>query len=141
MNRHFSLLLQHGANPNAVNISSVTPLHFAAAINAVDVIRMFLEAGARVTAYDMFVRSPADYAILNGPSTAFRVLSKSHNGHLSICGNFGRRQNGGRGISRKRRSHQVSCTQWRECLFAGTTTSLRDISLNLWRSVVTFILI
>jgi ankyrin repeat protein len=53
------MLLDHGANVNAIDQHQRTPLHYAAMAGNEDIIRMFLKAGARYDLKDKFGQSPS----------------------------------------------------------------------------------
>lgn len=52
------LLLKHGANPNTVNPSGITPLHAAARAGHTDMARQLLDHGADINALDAAFNSP-----------------------------------------------------------------------------------
>lgn len=61
-------LLQHGADPNQAGKSGETPLHFAAAGNATEVVSLLLEAGAEPNARTEFGTTPLHRAAASGAS-------------------------------------------------------------------------
>ena len=68
------LLLEHGADVNARNKDSVTPLHIAAGEGHVDVARLLLEHGAYVNARSEYGLTPLYYAAVNGRLDVARLL-------------------------------------------------------------------
>ena len=71
-------LLQAGACPQkALDSANVTPLHFAAQQNAVDIIKILLKAGADLTATTLPDGQTAyDIAQLHGHQAALQLLKQ-----------------------------------------------------------------
>jgi ankyrin repeat protein len=83
------LLLQHGADVNAVGNHGGTPLHCAAASGSVPVAKLLLENGARVDAIDGRGQTPLAMAVghleVGRPETSRMVgLLKKHSGGLDL---------------------------------------------------------
>ena len=69
------LLLEHGANPHAVDDHGATPLHLAAAAGHADVALLLVKNGAALTVADQRGRLPyqlAGHALQSGPFQALR---------------------------------------------------------------------
>ena len=56
------LLLQRGANPNAINVERLTPLHIAARGDSVEIVNLLIEHDANRHAQDQNGRRPQDHA-------------------------------------------------------------------------------
>jgi len=69
-------LLNKGINPNAaVDRAQITPLHFAAQMNALDVIPALINAGAKIDAADYDEEStPLEVAKMNGNYEAVNLM-------------------------------------------------------------------
>lgn len=72
-------LLDHGANPNAIDKSqgNATPLILAAQVQSISIAEMLLKKGAHVNTKDQFGKSALDYAMESGSKKMVELLQKS----------------------------------------------------------------
>lgn len=56
------LLLQRGANPNAINLGRLTPLHLAARGDSAEIVNLLIQYNADRYARDQDARTPQDHA-------------------------------------------------------------------------------
>ena len=68
------LLLDHGAEPNALNRSHRTPVQLASELNRADVIRLLADAGADLNTQDKKGRTPLHRATYEGMVAAAEAL-------------------------------------------------------------------
>ena len=69
------ILLQRGAKPNVIDSSHETALHWAAAMDQVESIRLLLAAGADTTMRNVLGKTALDVAIYEGRAGAIEILS------------------------------------------------------------------
>lgn len=80
------LLLEHGANVNAVDIVRNTPLHFAAKYGCRRVVKLLLQAGAPVDAKDVHAHTPLSIAALRGHVSVMQILIRAGASlHPKLC--------------------------------------------------------
>ena len=72
-----SVLLEHGANANAVTSSGAAPLHFAARSGQSYLSSELIKSGAKINAVDRLGRTPLAAALANGMTDTARLLAKS----------------------------------------------------------------
>ncbi|TNE28068.1 MAG: hypothetical protein EP346_10605 [Bacteroidetes bacterium] len=72
-----AVLLEAGANPNYKDPNGMSPLHYAAQFNHINIVNLLLEAGADVNATDLNDRKPLDYAVLLNHTEVVSALEKT----------------------------------------------------------------
>jgi ankyrin repeat protein len=69
-----SILLNAGANANALNYYHESPLHWAVKAGNAEIVSLLLEAGARPDSLDGDDKSPVDWAIQEGQTQLLPLL-------------------------------------------------------------------
>ncbi|QLH43873.1 MAG: ankyrin repeat domain-containing protein [Coxiellaceae bacterium] len=67
-------LLRNGADPNLTIEDGLTPLHFAAAYNAVNIASVLIAAGAKVNVKNDYDETPLDIARLSDYTELVNLL-------------------------------------------------------------------
>lgn len=71
-----AVLLEAGANPNFKDPNGMSPLHYAAQFNHIEIVHLLLEAGTDTEAVDLNDRKPFDYAKLLNHTEVISALEE-----------------------------------------------------------------